>query len=182
MDAAQLADLRTMYVFTPLDGQTWGLTCGSLKACLLERDPDEFVRIQEGGQIRGSVMYYGITLDGEELEGYARVRPEGVSILDSTAQAAANFAGWLREHVVPEGLAMTLGGPAAVAVAHERTLIPETAARVPRMGQAHRARLVEAIEALPSCGQEEEEGLRGGGTVWRSSHRGRDPLAHWARR
>ncbi|MFJ5633902.1 hypothetical protein ACIQF5_14745 [Streptomyces goshikiensis] len=107
MDAAQLADLRTLYVFTPLDGQTWGVTYDSLKACLLERDPDEFVRIQEGGQIRGSVMHYGITLDGEELEGYARVRPEGVSILDSTAQAAANFACWLREYVVPEGLAMT---------------------------------------------------------------------------
>ncbi|MFE9804128.1 hypothetical protein ACFYP6_35715 [Streptomyces goshikiensis] len=107
MDASQLAGLRTMYVFTPAEGQTWGLTYDSLKASLLERDPDEFVRIQEGGQIRGSVMHYGITLDGEELEGYARVRPEGISILGSTAQAAANFAGWLREHVVPAGRAMT---------------------------------------------------------------------------
>ncbi|MFE9931843.1 hypothetical protein [Streptomyces sp. NPDC005533] len=107
MDASQLAELRTMYVFTPIEGQTWGLTYDSLKARLLERDPDEFIRIQEGGQVRGSAMHYGITLDGEELEGYARVQPEGISILDSTARTAANFVGWLREHVVPEGVAMT---------------------------------------------------------------------------
>ncbi|ROQ96864.1 hypothetical protein EDE04_3335 [Streptomyces sp. 2132.2] len=107
MDASQLAELRTMYVFTPMEGQTWGLTYDSLKARLLERDPDEFIRIQEGGAIRGSTMHYGITLEGEELEGYARVQPEGISILDSTVQAAANFVAWLREHVVPEGVAMT---------------------------------------------------------------------------
>ncbi|MFE3580000.1 hypothetical protein [Streptomyces vinaceus] len=107
MDASQLAVLRTMYVFTPIEGQPWGLTYDSLKASLLERDPYEFIRIHEGGQPRASAVHYGITLDGEELEGYARVRPEGISILDSTAQAAADFVGWLREQVVPEGVAMT---------------------------------------------------------------------------
>ncbi|MCJ1678515.1 hypothetical protein MTF65_14390 [Streptomyces sp. APSN-46.1] len=90
-----------MYVFTPIEGQTRGLTYDSLKARLLERDPDEFIRNQEGGQIRGSAMHYSITLDGEELEGYARVQPEGISILDATAQAAANFVGWLREQRRP---------------------------------------------------------------------------------
>ncbi|MFF9007222.1 hypothetical protein ACF087_15410 [Streptomyces goshikiensis] len=107
MDASQLAELRTMYVFTPIAGQTWGLSYDILKARLLERDPEEFIRIQDGGQIRGSAMHYGITLEGEELEGYARIQPEGISILDSTAQAAANFVGWLREHIVPEGVAVT---------------------------------------------------------------------------
>ncbi|MCB5182005.1 hypothetical protein [Streptomyces antimicrobicus] len=52
-------------------------------------------------------MHYGITLDDEELEGFARLEPEGISVLDCTAQSAANFVGWLREHIVPDGMAMT---------------------------------------------------------------------------
>jgi len=51
LGAAALKDsgLRTLYVFTPPEGQTWGLTFERLKDVLLERDPDEFIKVEEGG-------------------------------------------------------------------------------------------------------------------------------------
>lgn len=44
---------------------------------------------------------------GVSVEGFARLPSEGISVLDCTAQSAANFVGWLREHIVPDGMAMT---------------------------------------------------------------------------
>ncbi|MFB7463100.1 hypothetical protein ACFCZ1_06255 [Streptomyces sp. NPDC056224] len=62
MDASELAELRTMYVFGPAEGSTWGMTYEEIEAKLRERETDTFVRIDEGeeGPVRGSVMHFGI--------------------------------------------------------------------------------------------------------------------------
>ncbi|WP_426569314.1 hypothetical protein [Streptomyces canus] len=103
MEPEQIAELRTMYIFTPPAGQTWGLAYEGLEAVLRERNPDEFVRVDDGaeGPVQGSSMHFGITLNDEQLEGMALLSPEGVSIKDCTAQSAAGFVLWLRNKVVP---------------------------------------------------------------------------------
>ncbi|MFG2604781.1 hypothetical protein ACGFT2_14700 [Streptomyces sp. NPDC048514] len=102
MEPEQIAELRTMFVFTPPHGQSWGLSFETLAARLRERNPDEFIRIEDGGgPVRGAFMSFGITLDDQDLEGTARQAPEGVSVLDCNAHLAARFALWLRNNVVP---------------------------------------------------------------------------------
>ncbi|WP_406133232.1 hypothetical protein [Streptomyces zaomyceticus] len=109
MDASELAKLRTMYVFGPAEGSAWGLTYEGIEAKLRERKTDTFVRVDEGdeGPVRGSVMHFGITLGEEELEGIAKRSPEGIAIEDCTAHAAAEFAKWLWDNVVPDGSSIT---------------------------------------------------------------------------
>ncbi|GAA3796531.1 hypothetical protein ACFS5L_02405 [Streptomyces phyllanthi] len=105
MEPEEIAELRTMYVFTPPDGQSWALTYEGLEAKLRERNPDEFIRVDDGsdGPVSGSSMHFGITLDDEQLEGMALLSPEGVSVKDCTIGSAARFAVWLRTDVVPQG-------------------------------------------------------------------------------
>ncbi|WP_405591885.1 hypothetical protein [Streptomyces sp. NBC_01092] len=104
MEPEEIAELRTMYVFTPAEGQSWGLTFESLEDKLRERNPDEFTRIDAEGPVRGSSMHFGITLGDEQLEGLARLSSEGVAVLDCNAHLAAEFALWLRDCVVPTGM------------------------------------------------------------------------------
>ncbi|GAV40235.1 hypothetical protein [Streptomyces acidiscabies] len=101
----EIAELRTMWVFTPPEGQTWELTYEGLEALLRERNPDEFIKVDNGsgGPIRGSSMHFGVTLEGEDLEGMALLSPEGVAVTDCTARTAATFVLWLRNAVVPPG-------------------------------------------------------------------------------
>ncbi|MFG2115573.1 hypothetical protein ACGFRB_23585 [Streptomyces sp. NPDC048718] len=107
MDASELAELRTMYIFGPAEGSTWGLTYEVLERKLRERDADAFVRIDEGGPIRGSVMHFGITVGEEVLEGMAKLSPDGIAIEDCTALAAAEVVRWLRGSIVPAGTSIT---------------------------------------------------------------------------
>ncbi|MFE6099918.1 hypothetical protein ACFVQ4_08165 [Streptomyces laurentii] len=109
MDASEMAELRTLYIFGPAEGDSWGLTYEGLEAKLRERNPDSFVRIDEedGSPVRGSVMLFGITLGGETFEGMAGLSPEGVAIRDCTALAAAETVKWLRGSVVPGGAGIT---------------------------------------------------------------------------
>ncbi|WP_405852492.1 hypothetical protein OG361_07155 [Streptomyces sp. NBC_00090] len=110
MDTSELAGLRTMYVFGPAEGSAWGLTYEGIEAKLRERKTDTFVRVDEGdeGPVRGSVMHFGITLGEEELEGITKRSPEGIAIEDCTAHAAAEFAKWLWDSVVPGGSSITV--------------------------------------------------------------------------
>ncbi|MFE5861914.1 hypothetical protein ACFQ77_15350 [Streptomyces virginiae] len=109
MDPSDLPQLRTMYVFSPADGESWGLTFEEFRSHLLARNPDEFLRLDEGrtGPVRRASLHFGITFDDEALEGFAVLTPEGVAIRDCTAHAAANFAVWLREEVIPQDKAIT---------------------------------------------------------------------------
>ncbi|KOY59125.1 hypothetical protein [Streptomyces sp. XY332] len=104
MNPSDLAELRTMYVFSPLDGETWGLTFEGFRSHLLARNPEEFLRVDEGraGPVRGSTLHFGITFGDEVLEGFVALTPEGVAITDCTALEAANFVVWLRDEVVPQ--------------------------------------------------------------------------------
>ena len=108
MEPEEIAQLRTMYIFSPPAGESWGLTYESLEAKLRQRNPDEFIRVDDGsdGPVRGSSMHFGITLDDEQLEGMALLSPEGVSVLDCTAGSAARFALWLKTDVVPAGMSI----------------------------------------------------------------------------
>ncbi|MGW3389651.1 hypothetical protein [Streptomyces cinereoruber] len=108
MDASELAELRTMYVFGPGEGSTWGLTYEGIEAKLRERKTDAFIRIDEGdeGPARGSVMHFGITVGEDELEGMAKLSPEGIAVEDCTAHAAAEFVKWLWG-VIPDGSSIT---------------------------------------------------------------------------
>lgn len=109
MEPEEIAALRTMYVFTPSEGESWGLTYEDLAARLRERNPDEFIRTDDGtdGPVTGSSMHFGVTVDGEQMEGMALLSPEGVSVMDCTVGLAAGFVTWLRSDVVPEGMAVT---------------------------------------------------------------------------
>ncbi|MEU3692389.1 hypothetical protein [Streptomyces narbonensis] len=109
MDASELAELRTTYIFGLAEGSTRGLTYEGIEAELRERETDTFVRIDEGeeGPVRGSVMHFGITVGEEELEGMAKLSPEGIAIEDCTALAAAELVKWLWGSVVPDGSSIT---------------------------------------------------------------------------
>ncbi|MDI3402856.1 hypothetical protein [Streptomyces cavernicola] len=110
MEADQIAELRTMYVFGPAEGETWGLFFDVLERKLRERDPDEFIRVEESGDgplDGGATMHFGITLDDEDLEGMAKLDSEGVALTDCTAPLAAEFALWLRENIIPDGAVLT---------------------------------------------------------------------------
>ncbi|MER0443398.1 hypothetical protein ABR738_02200 [Streptomyces sp. Edi4] len=108
MDASEIAQLRTMYIFTPADGETWGLSYAAMETAVRERDPDGFLRLDEGTRlVPGTVLHFGITLGDETLEGMARLRPEGVSLEDCTASQAAEFAAWLQGRIVPAGVPAT---------------------------------------------------------------------------
>ncbi|KUL23272.1 hypothetical protein [Streptomyces regalis] len=108
MEPEEIAQLRTMYIFSPPAREGWGLTYESLEAKLRQRNPDEFIRVDDGsdGPVRGSSMHFGITLDDEQLEGMALLSPEGVSVLDCTTGSAARFALWLKTDVVPTGMSI----------------------------------------------------------------------------
>lgn len=108
MEADQLAELRTMYVFGPAEGETWELSFEGLERKLRERNPEEFIRVEEPGDgplDSATTMHFGITLDDEDLEGKAKLDPQGVAILDCTAPLAAAFVNWLR------GLSSRKAGP-----------------------------------------------------------------------
>ncbi|MFJ6371751.1 hypothetical protein ACIQK5_26655 [Streptomyces virginiae] len=98
-----------MYVFSPADGASWGLTFEGFRSHLLTRNPGEFLHLDEGRAepVRRASLHFGITFDGEVLEGFAALTPEGVAIRDCTAHAAANFAVWLREAVVSQDKAIS---------------------------------------------------------------------------
>jgi hypothetical protein len=127
MEPEEIAQLRTMYVFTPPDGQSWGLTYEGLAATLRERNPEEFIRIDDGvdGPVTGSSMHFGITLDDEQLEGMALLSPEGVSVMDCTASLAAGFVLWLKADVVPEGIGVTFNTQWGLEDDHPGTPLPD---------------------------------------------------------
>ncbi|MFE3858771.1 hypothetical protein ACFXPN_47580 [Streptomyces griseorubiginosus] len=127
MEPEEIAQLRTMYVFTPPDGQSWGLTYEGLAATLRERSPEEFIRIDDGvdGPVTGSSMHFGITLNDEQLEGMALLSPEGVSVMDCTAGSAAGFVLWLKAGVVPEGASVTFNTQWGLEEDHPDTLLPD---------------------------------------------------------
>ncbi|MFD8789923.1 hypothetical protein [Streptomyces vinaceus] len=109
MNPSGLAELRTMYVFTPNDGETWGLTFDGFRANLLARDPAAFLQVDEGGTgpVRNTSLQFGVTFGDEELEGFALLSPEGVAVKNCTAQEATSFVVWLRDQVVPQNKAVT---------------------------------------------------------------------------
>ncbi|MGV4988710.1 hypothetical protein ACVB8X_37625 [Streptomyces sp. NRAIS4] len=126
MEPEQIAELRTMYVFTPPHGQSWGLTFEGLAERLRERNPEEFIRVDDGGgPIRGASMNFGITLDDEDLEGFALLNPEGVSIFDCNAHLAARFALWLRNNVAPADVPVMFNTEWGIEEGLEPTLLPD---------------------------------------------------------
>ncbi|MFJ4321524.1 hypothetical protein ACIP3A_00115 [Streptomyces tricolor] len=143
MEPEQIAELRTMYIFTPPHGQSWGLTYEGLEALLRERNPDEFIRVDDGadGPVSGSSMHFGITLDEEQLEGMALLSPEGVSVKDCTAQSAAGFVLWLRNTAVPAGMAVMFNTEWGLEVGLPATPVPDAAR--PRIAAAFIEHLVE---------------------------------------
>ncbi|AKN72032.1 hypothetical protein QR97_21590 [Streptomyces sp. PBH53] len=143
MEPEQIAELRTMYIFTPPHGQSWGLTYERLEALLRERNPDEFIRVDDGadGPVSGSSMHFGITLDDEQLEGMALLSPEGVSVKDCTAQSAAGFVLWLRNTAVPAGMAVMFNTEWGLEVGLPATPVPDAAR--PRIAAAFIEHLVE---------------------------------------
>ncbi|MGR3937070.1 hypothetical protein [Streptomyces sp. BRA346] len=136
MEPEEIAELRTMYIFSPPEGQSWGLTYEGLEALLLERNPEEFIRVDDGsdGPVSGSSMHFGITLDDEELEGMALLSPEGVSVMDCTVHTAAAFAIWLSNNLVPTGVAVAFNTEWGLEAELPDTPVPE--ATRPRIAAA----------------------------------------------
>ncbi|MCX4820266.1 hypothetical protein OG883_10180 [Streptomyces sp. NBC_01142] len=127
MEAAELAELRTTYIFTPIEGDTWGLTYELVETRLRERDPDAFVRLQadQDGPVRGSALYFGFTLGEEKLEGTSKLAFEGISLEHCTAHAAAEFVRWLGNHIVPEGRAITFNTEWGLEAGLPDTAVPD---------------------------------------------------------
>ncbi|MFF0484972.1 hypothetical protein [Streptomyces sp. NPDC004435] len=147
MDESELAVLRTMYVFGPAEGSTWNLTYDLVTSKLRERNPDEFIRVDEGdqGPVPGSVMHFGITLGDETLEGMAKLAPEGITLEDATAQAAAAFVQWLRNSIVPTGTSVSFNTEWGLEIDLPDALVPD--APRPRVAATFLAHL-EAIDAM----------------------------------
>ncbi|MEU8687439.1 hypothetical protein [Streptomyces sp. NPDC048665] len=84
MKPEEIAELCTMFVFTPPQRQSWALTFEGLEARLREHNPDTFIRLDDGGDepVRGASISFGITLKDEGLEGLASLETEGMSVLD----------------------------------------------------------------------------------------------------
>ncbi|MFG2814754.1 hypothetical protein [Streptomyces sp. NPDC048410] len=146
MEPENIARLRTMYIFTPPPGQTWGLAYARLEALLRQRNPGEFVRVDDGdeGPVRGSAMHFGITLDGERLEGMALLAPEGVSVQGCTVGEAAAFVLWLRDEVVPAGSGVVFNTEWGLEAGLADAVVPD--ATRPRIAAAFVAHLEETGE------------------------------------
>ncbi|WP_225102511.1 hypothetical protein [Streptomyces sp. CoH27] len=129
MEPEEVAELRTMFVFSPPPGQSWGLTFEGLEARLRERNPDTFIRVDDEGDgpVRGASMIFGITLDDEALEGFASLEPEGVSVLDCNARLAARIALWLRDNVAPADIPVMFNTEWGIEEGLERALVPDAA-------------------------------------------------------
>lgn len=110
MERSELEKLETLFVFTPTQDSTWGLTFAGLRQALLDLDPDAFIRTEDpradvpGG---GPFMFFEAALGGEDIEGMAKLDPEGVAVQSCTAHRAAEFVQWLRTAVVPQGDAIS---------------------------------------------------------------------------
>ncbi|GHE09167.1 hypothetical protein [Streptomyces alanosinicus] len=143
MEPEEIAELRTMFVFTPPHGRSWGLAFEELQARLRERNPDTFTRVDDGGYgpVRGASMIFGITLDDEGLEGLASLEPEGVSVLDCNAHSAARFALWLRNNVAPADIPVMFNTGWGIEEGIEHTLLPD--ATPPRIVAAFVAHIQE---------------------------------------
>ncbi|MFE3497771.1 hypothetical protein [Streptomyces sp. NPDC059175] len=143
MEPEEIAELRTMYVFTPPSEQSWGLTYESLAAKLRARNPEEFIRIDDGsdGPVSGSSMHFGITLDDEQMKGMALLSPEGVSVKDCTVHSAARFAVWLRNNVVPAGMTVMFNTEWGLEAELPDTPVPD--ATRPRIAAAFASHLEE---------------------------------------
>ncbi|MFP8887026.1 hypothetical protein [Streptomyces mangrovi] len=128
METSELAELRTMFIFTPPQGSTWNLVLEDFAARLRERTPDEFVRIDENPQgpgARGPSMSFGFTLQDGAVEGFVLTTPEGAAVTNVTAQEAAEFAMWLRNHVVPNGAPMMVNTEWGVEDDVPEALVPD---------------------------------------------------------
>ena len=105
MKESEVAQLRTMYVFTPPGGRDWNLSMEAMADRLCERNRDEFIRIEDSTEDpapgSGSRLHFGITLLDEDMEGFGKEDPQGIALRDSTARLAAEFVFWLRLSVVP---------------------------------------------------------------------------------
>nr|WP_206325817.1 MULTISPECIES: hypothetical protein [unclassified Streptomyces] len=136
-----------MYVFGPAEGSTWNLTYDLVTSKLRERNPNEFIRVDEGdqGPVHGSVMHFGITLGDETLEGMAKLAPEGITLEDATAQAAAAFVQWLRNSIVPTGTSVSFNTEWGLETDLPDALVPD--APRPRVTATFLAHL-EAIDAM----------------------------------
>ncbi|WP_157878522.1 hypothetical protein [Streptomyces chattanoogensis] len=99
------ADFRTMFIFSPPEGepQGWGLTFASFADALQAKEPDAPVHAWSGHYTGETLSFQFGTSTGETAEGMVGVEPNGVAIEDCTAAEAADFAGWLRQAIVPAG-------------------------------------------------------------------------------
>ncbi|MFJ3588353.1 hypothetical protein ACIQUY_08625 [Streptomyces sp. NPDC090231] len=105
-----LEELETLFIFAPSPGDTWGLTFTHLKQRLLEANPEVFIRVEDprdGNSPGDSFMFFEFTLEGKELEGMAKISPEGVAAQNCTAQQAADFVECLRTSAIPPGHTIT---------------------------------------------------------------------------
>ncbi|MFD8372318.1 hypothetical protein ACFV2Z_16365 [Streptomyces sp. NPDC059688] len=126
MEPEEIAELRTMFVFTPPRGQSW-VTFEGFEARLRTRNPDAFIRIDDEGDgpVRGSSMIFGITFDDETLEGFASLQPEGVAIRECNAHMAARVALWLRNNVAPADVPVMFNTDWGIEEGLEPTLVPD---------------------------------------------------------
>ncbi|MEU3400790.1 hypothetical protein [Streptomyces filamentosus] len=147
MNESEVAALRTMYVFGPAEGSTWNLTYDLVAGKLRERNPEAFVRLDEGGQgsVHGSVMHFGFTVGQETLEGMVKLSPEGITIEDASAHTAAVFVQWLRGCIVPAGTSVSFNTEWGLEDGLPDVLVPD--APCPRLVASFLAHL-EDVEAM----------------------------------
>ncbi|MGW3077846.1 hypothetical protein [Kitasatospora sp. NPDC001132] len=101
-------ETSTLFVFTPTPGTTWNLTLDSFTQALRRREGEEaFVHTKADGGAYGPSdehdWWFDITVAGATFEGIGSgvSGDEGLSLRNATAGAAAEFAAWLIQELVP---------------------------------------------------------------------------------
>ncbi|GAB2787624.1 hypothetical protein [Streptomyces daliensis] len=99
-------EVQELFIFTPCEGDSWGVTFEKFTRALEHRTPGEFslaVDEPEGVLPASRRLRFGFTLDDAGIEGFFKEEPEGAALRAVTCHEAARFAEWLAEKIIPPG-------------------------------------------------------------------------------
>ncbi|MFE7526830.1 hypothetical protein ACFU7Y_14020 [Kitasatospora sp. NPDC057542] len=138
-------ETSTLFVFTPTPNTTWNLTLDTFTQALRRREGEQaFVHTTADGGAYGpsdeNDWWFDFTASGTTFEGIGSgvSGDEGVSLRNATAGAAAEFAAWLIQELVPANGRVDFNTRAGMeAGLSDEVLAEPTAARLEAVFREH---------------------------------------------